>query len=189
MKRFFFLLFIFFPFFACPIFAANTYTLDNGHSYVLWRINHFGFSNPSGKWMADGTLILDENNPENSKVNVTIHVANVDTGIPKLNEHLKTADFFDVKKFPTATFVSEKITVIGKDKAKIQGMLTVHGVSKPITLDVKLNKLAMSPITNKQTAGFSATATLLRSDYGINKYLPGLGDKVSIDIEVEATKN
>lgn len=169
-----------------PAIAADTYTLDNTHSYVLWHINHFGFSNPSGKWMADGTLMLDEKKPQDSKINVTIKVANIDTGIPKLDEHLKTADFFDVAQYPTATFVSDKIDVTGKDSAKVHGMLTIHGVTKPITLDVKLNKLGMSPIANKKTAGFTATATLKRSEFGINKYLPGLGDEVKINIEAEA---
>ncbi len=168
--------------------APETYTLDNTHSYVMWHISHFGFSNPAGKWMADGTLTLDEANPQNSKINVTINVDSMDTGIPKLETHLKSAEFFDVTKFPTATFVSDKVIVTGKDTAKVQGMLTVHGVTKPLTLNVKLNKLAISPITNKKTAGFTATATLKRSDYGMSAFLPGLSDTVKLDIEAEATK-
>ncbi|HVV68849.1 MAG TPA: YceI family protein [Gammaproteobacteria bacterium] len=168
--------------------AADQYTFDPGHTYVLWHINHFGFSNPSGKWMAEGTLTWDEAKPENDKVNIVIHTANITTGIPKLDEHLQSADFFDVAKFPTATFVSDKVDMTGKDKAKVSGTLTVHGVAKPVTLDVKLNKSGVSPITQKQTLGFSGSTTVKRSDFGIDKYLPGLGDDVKIEIEAEASK-
>jgi polyisoprenoid-binding protein YceI len=169
--------------------AAETYTLDASHTYVLWHINHFGFSNPSGKWMATGTLVLDEAKPQDSKLNVTINVAAIDTGIPKLDEHLKGAQFFDVKQFPTATFISNKIDVTGKNTAKVHGVLTLHGVSKPLTLNVTLNKIGENPITNKKTAGFTAHAQLLRSDFGINTLLPGLSDKVKLNIEAEAYKS
>lgn len=174
--------------FSLSTFGQEFYTLDPNHTYVLWHINHFGFSNPSGKWMASGTLILDEAKPQNSKVNVTINVADVVTGIQKLDEHLKTDTFFNVAKFPIATFMSDSVDVTGKNTARVHGILTVHGVSKPITLDVTLNKLGISPITNKKTAGFTAHTELKRSDYGISAYLPGLGDDVKIDIESEANK-
>lgn len=168
---------------------AETYTLDPNHSYVLWRINHFGFSNPSGKWMlAEGTVTLDQAKPQDSKVNVVIQVANVVTGIPELDEHLKGHLFFDAAKFPTATFVSDKVTITGSNTAKVHGILTMHGISKPVTLDVKLNKMGVNPISNKEAAGFSATTTLKRSDFGINTLLPGLADDVKINIEAEAYK-
>jgi polyisoprenoid-binding protein YceI len=171
------------------VYALDKYTLDNSHSYVDWKISHFGFSSPSGKWMADGTLELDQAKPQDSKVDVTINVANVITGIPKLDEHLKGEDFFDVAKYPTATFVSKKIVMTGKETAKVEGMLTLRGVTKPVTLDVKLNKAAVSPITNKMTAGFTATANIKRSEFGMTTYLPGLGDEVKLNIEVEANKS
>jgi filamentous hemagglutinin family protein len=110
------------------------------------------------------------------------------TGIPELDDHLRKDVFFDVKKFPTATFVSNKVVVTGKDAAKVSGILTVHGVSKPITLIVKLNKVGVNPITEKKTAGFTASTTLKRSDYNISTLLPGLGDEVKINIEAEAYK-
>lgn len=172
--------------FTLPAHAADTYTFDPNHTYVMWHINHFGFSNPSGKWLAQGTLVLDEANPQNSKVNVTINVADIVTGIPKLDEHLRTDTFFNVSQFPSATFVSDSVTVTGKNSAIVHGILTVHGVSKPVTLNVTLNKIGISPITQKKTAGFTASTTLKRSDFGISAYLPGLGDDVKIDIEAEA---
>jgi polyisoprenoid-binding protein YceI len=168
--------------------AAENYTIDPSHTAVLWHINHLGFSNPSGKWMAEGTLELDEAKPQNSKVNITIQVAHIVTGIDELNKHLKSKLFFDVEKFPTATFVSNKITMVNKNTAKVHGILTVHGVSKPITLSMKFNKSGMNPISNKQTVGFSGTAQLKRSDFGMNAFAPGLGDVVKINIEAEAYK-
>ena len=168
--------------------ATETYTLDPQHSYVLWHVDHFGFSKPSGKWFANGTLILDPAKPQNSKANMTVKVANVITGIPELDDHLNGKLFFDTAQFPTATFISNKINVTGKKTAKVQGILTVRGISKPITLNVTLNKIAENPITNKITAGFDATTEIKRSDFGITTLLPGLSDNVKINIEVEASK-
>lgn len=166
--------------------ATVTYTLDPDHTYVLWHINHFGFSNPAGKWVANGTLTLDKDKPQNSHVNATILVSNMITGLPELDKHLKTELFFNTAKYPTAAFVSDKVTITGKNSAKVHGTLTLRGIAKPITLTVKLNSIAMSPITNKETAGFTASTTLKRSDFGMNALSPGLGDDVKIDIEAEA---
>lgn len=168
--------------------ATETYILDPQHTYVLWHANHFGFSSPSGKWYANGKLILDETKPQNSKVDVTIQTANMDTGIKDLDDHLKGDLFFDVKKFPTATFVSNRVNVIGHNMANVYGVLTLHGISKPIMLAVRLNKIGDNFITNKKTAGFSATTKLKRSDFGITTLLPGVGDEVNINIEAEAYK-
>lgn len=177
-------------FFTCTAHAADTYTIDPNHSYVLWHISHFDFSHPSGKWMvAEGKLNLDKDKPQNSKVNVVIHVNDMITGIPELDKHLKGPLFFDTAKNPQATFVSDKVTVTGKNSATVHGILTVHGVSKPIVLNVKLNKIGISPITNKETVGFTATTNLKRSDFGMSTLLPGLGDQVQINIEAEAYKS
>lgn len=166
--------------------AEESYTLDPLHSYVLWHIDHFGFSYPSGKWMASGTLLLDQANPQNSKVNATIKVTDITTGVPELDKHLREPLFFDVAKYPTATFISNKVDVTGKDTALVYGTLTLHGVSKPVILNVKLNKLGQNPINNKMGAGFSASSKIKRSDFGITTLLPGLGDDVTLDIEAEA---
>jgi polyisoprenoid-binding protein YceI len=174
--------------FAVSAQAAETFTLDPNHTYVLWHVSHFGYSNPSGKWLAEGTVVLDKDTPQNSKVNVTIRVADVVTGIQELDDHLRGKVFFDVAQFPIATFVSNKVHVTGKNSAKVEGTLTVHGVSKPVTLDITLNKAGVSPITNKMTVGFSGSTKLKRSDFGINTLLPGLGDEVKIDIQAEASK-
>jgi len=166
--------------------AADSYTLDPMHTSVTWTINHFGFSNPWGKFsMIDGTLTLDEQNPQNSQVSVTIPVDDMVTGIDKLDAHLKSKEFFDTTTYPTATFVSSKVTLTGKDTAKVEGTLTLHGVSKPEVLNVTLNKIGEN-MFKKKTAGFSATTTIKRSDFGITTYLPMLGDDVKLYVESEA---
>jgi polyisoprenoid-binding protein YceI len=177
---------------AAPAQAADTYTLDPMHTQVVWSISHFGFSSPSGKFaQVEGTLTLDEKNPENSKVNATIKLANLVTGIDKLNEHLLGDSFFDAAKFPTATFTSTKVETAGKDMAHVTGDLKVRGITKSVVLEVKLNRIAEN-MMHKKTAGFSATTELKRSDFGMSTYLakpgegPMLGDEVKLEIETEA---
>lgn len=166
--------------------AAETYKLDPNHTAITWHVNHFGFSTPSGKFMnVDGQVVLDEVNPALSSVNVTINVADINSGVAKLDEHLKTPDFFDVVKFPTATFTSKKVELTGKNTAKVEGDLTLHGVTKPVILDVKLNQIGENMMKLK-TAGFTASTTIKRSEFGISTYVPNLGDDVKIDIESEA---
>lgn len=169
-------------------YAAETYTIDPEHSYVLWQINHLGFSTQAGKWYASGTLVLDKEKPQNSKVDVTINVADMVTGLPELDKHLKGKLFFNTDEFPKATFVSDKVTLTGKKSAKIHGILTVHGVSKPVTLNVKLNQDAVNPLTESPTVGFTGNTTIKRSDFGMMTLLPKLGDEVKIDINVEASQ-
>lgn len=169
-------------------YAIENYSFDQSHSYVDWKISHFGYSSPSGKWYVQGKLQLDKNKPQDSKVSATIDVAAIVTGLPKLDKHLKGALFFDVAKYPTATFVSDTVTVTGEKNASVHGELTLHGVTKPVTLNVSLNKVGVSPVTDKMTAGFSATTNIKRSDFGMNS-LPGLGDDVKLTIEAEAIKD
>lgn len=171
------------------VFAApETFKLDSEHTYVLWSIKHLGFSNQSGKWYANGALVLDKENPVDSKVDVTIDLNKMITGIPALDKHLKGKQFFDVAKYPKATFVSNKVVMAGKDAAKVEGVLTLHGVSKPVTLDVKLNQEGLNPITNNRTVGFSGTAVIKRSDFGMTTLIPALSDEVELKIEAEASQ-
>ncbi|QRN03829.1 hypothetical protein GH742_08045 [Legionella sp. MW5194] len=178
---------VFFSALSLPLFAApEKLVIDDQHSYVLWRIQHLGFSTQSGKWYVKGSLLLDKDNPQNSKVEATIDVANFVTGIPELDKHLGDKLFFDVKQYPTAQFVSDKVELTGKNTAKVTGTLTVRGVSKPVTLDVTLNKVGKNPVSERMTVGFTATTTLKRSDFGLKAFLPDLGDEVSIEIGAEA---
>ena len=168
---------------------AVKYQIEPNHAYALWFANHFGFSNQSGKFSdVSGEIIFDEAKPANSSVEVTIKIASLVTGLAKFDQHLKSADFFDVEKFPTAKFVSKKIKVTDKDNSKIEGDLTMHGVTKTVILDAKMNKSEVSVITQKPTIGFSATTEINRSEFGLNYAIPGVADKVKLFIEVEANR-
>ena len=189
MKKIFISCLITLLFFICHSgFASEIYTLDPTHTEVLWHINHLGFSNPSGKWMASGTLVLDEDNLINCQVRAIIQTADLVTALPELDSQLKSPLFFDVKRFPTATFVSNKIGRIGKQVAFVEGILTLHGVAKPVKLLVKLNKIGKNSFSNKKTVGFTASTKIKRSDFGMTSYMPGLSDEVNINIEAEAYK-
>ena len=170
-------------------FAADVYKIEPNHSSVTFQYTHFGFSHPTGKFMnAVGQVNLDKADPSKSSVEVSFDIAGVNPGVPALDAHLKTADFFDAAKFPTATFKSTKVEVTGKDTAKVTGDLTIHGVTKPVTLDVKLNKLDMHPMMKKEDAGFTATATIKRSDFGMGAYVPAVSDQIDLYIEAETLK-
>lgn len=168
--------------------AEEKYTIDLQHSFVVWRVDHLGFSTQTGKWPANGFILLDNNDPSKSKVDVTIKINTLVTGIAELNKHLEAPLFFDATKYPTATFVSQKINLLSKDTASVQGNLTLHGVTKPVTLQVHLNKMGANPVNDKMSVGFSADTAINRSDFGIKGFLPMVGDKVHLVIDVEAQK-
>ena len=166
--------------------APVTYTLDPGHTMVLFSWNHFGFSNPTANLnQVDGTLVYDEAAPTKATVEVTLPLSGLDTFVPKLDEHLKSADFLDAAKYPTVTFKSTKVAEAGKGKFKITGDLTVHGVTKPVTLDATLNKVGPHPMMKVQSIGFDATATIKRSDFGVGAYVPNVSDEIRIHITTE----
>jgi polyisoprenoid-binding protein YceI len=166
--------------------APITYTLDPGHTMVLFSWSHFGFSNPTADLGGvQGTLVYDAAAPTKATVDVTLPLSALDTHVPALDEHLKKPDFFDAEKYPTVTFKSTKVAVAGKDKLKVTGDLTVHGVTKPVILDVTVNKVGEHPMLKAPAAGFNATATIKRSDFGIGAYVPAVSDEIKIAITTE----
>lgn len=170
-----------------PGLETRTYNLDPHHTNIIWHVNHFGFSNPSGRFgIVKGNILWNDLKPEQTTLDVTIDVAGLATGMDDFNTHIKSADFLDAAKYPTATFTSTKVLPMGHDAAKVTGNLTLHGVTVPVTLEVKLNKTGINPVSQKQTVGFSAKGTLKRSDFGISKYVPDVSDEVTLDIEAEA---
>jgi len=173
--------------FSVPANAAETYKFDPNHTNINWSANHFGFSTPSGKFAeSEGALILDELNPNNSKVEITIKTTSIITGLPEFDNHLKGANFLNVAKFPTAKFVSTQVISQGTNMAKVSGNLTLLGITKPVVLDARLNKLALNPFSQRKTAGFSAKIIINRSEFGMNFGTPGVSDEVKINIEAEA---
>lgn len=169
-----------------PISKTETYVFDPNHTYVTWAVNHFGFSRVSGKFMAEGSLTVDPVNPQNSKVDVTIHTNNSNTGIAELDDILKGASFFNITKYPSATFVSNSVHMTGKNTADVAGVLTVRGIAKPVTLQMTLNKVGEHPFYMKKSVGFSGSAAVKRSDFGMTGYLPGVDDHVELYMQSEA---
>lgn len=167
--------------------AALTYKIDPNHTDVVASWSHFGFSNPVAHFgKVDGTITYDPAKPAASKVEVTIPLDGLDSHVADFDEHLKSADFFDAAKYPTITFKSTKVEAAGAKKLKVTGDLTVHGVTKPAVLDVTINKVGEQPMAKRAAAGFDATTTLKRSDFGIAKYVPNVSDEIKIRITTEA---
>ncbi|MCG5249422.1 YceI family protein [Methylorubrum extorquens] len=162
---------------------SGTYAVDPGHTQVGWRVSHMGFSNYAGGFSdVSGSLVLDPKNPAAAKLSVKIPVASVTTTSDKLTGELKGDQWLDAGKFPEMTFVSTKVAPAGKDKAKVTGDLTLHGVTKPVTLDVTLVGAGANPLNKKYTVGFEATGTLKRSDFGVKTYVPLIGDELHLTI-------
>lgn len=162
---------------------AGTYAVDPGHTQVGWRVSHMGFSNYAGGFSdVSGTLELQPKNPAAAKLSVKIPVASVTTTSAKLTDELKGDQWLDAAKFPDMTFVSTKVTPAGKDHAKVTGDLTLHGVTKPVTLDVTLVGACVNPLSKKYTVGFEATGTLKRSEFGVKTYVPLIGDELHLTI-------
>jgi len=178
--------------FFCLIFASELYAdtkkyvLDPHHTTVTWSVDHFGYTKITGKLLANGTLMLDKSKPQDAKITVTIDMDSMTTSILKFTKKLSGKDFFNFAKYPTATFVSHKIELTGKDSAKIYGTVTIHNISKPLVLNAKLNKMGIHEYRKKQVVGFSATTTLKRTDFDLGAYAPGVSDEVTINIELEA---
>ncbi len=174
---------------AIPTFASATeYKLDESHTYVGFEISHLGFSTTYGRFEdLKGTLSFDEAKPEASKVNVSIETDSLKTGFEKRDEHVEGPDFLNVKKYPKMTFKSTKVTVTSKNTGTLTGDLTLHGVTKPVTLDVTFNKAGPSPLKPEiLVAGFNASGTIKRSDFGITTYVPAISDEVKLVISTEA---
>ena len=163
------------------------YDLDARHTQVRFGWSHFGFSHQQGRFdQVDAQFQFDAADPTHSTLSVTIPIASIDTGVPALDEHLKSADFFDAARFPTATFKSTRVEAAGPRALKVSGDLTLHGVTKPVVLDVTINEVGPYPMGGRPAAGFDATATLKRSDFGITQYVPKVSDEIALSITTEA---
>lgn len=172
-----------------PQTVAERYVFDKAHTQILFFVNHLGFSMSQGEFLDfDGHFMYDEANPENSSIDVVIKTASIDMDDEKWDDHMKNEDFFDVEKFPEMTFKSTDIEVTGENTANITGDLTILGVTKPVTLAVTHNKTGIHPYSKKKHAGFSATATIDRTQWGMNYGVPNVGEEVEIRLEVEGSQ-
>lgn len=169
--------------------AAEKYDIDPTHTQVQFTYSHMGFSNITGRFdQVQGDFQFDVADPTKSSVSITIPVSSISTGVGKLDEHLLKADFFDATQFPTATFQSTGVTAAGEGKLALAGDLTIHGVTRPVVLDVTINGIGEHPMRKLPAAGFDARTKIKRSDFGVGAYVPAVGDEVTISITVEATR-
>jgi polyisoprenoid-binding protein YceI len=160
---------------------AGTYHTDPDHTQVMFGVNHFGFSMYYGRFaLPTGTLTLEPRTPAASTLDITIPTATVSTPSDKLTGELKSADWLDAGQFPTITFHSVSVKPTGAGKADVTGNLTLHGVTKPVTLHVTLIGAGPNPFFKVYTVGFSATGSLKRSEFGVSKYVPAVGDEVTL---------
>lgn len=173
--------------FAFSAYGVDTYKVDPVHSSVIFGIKHNGVTNFYGAFKEiSGTVTFDAADPSKSSVELTVPVENIDTRSEKRDQHLKSPDFFNAKQFPAITFKSNKIEGNG-DSYKISGDLTIHGVTKPITVDFKRGPDGKGG-QGKTVGGGETRFTIKRSDYDMKFMVGPLGDDVNIVLSLEGAK-
>ena len=183
-----------FPALVLPSLAATAapvrYALDPVHTRVLFAVEHAGFSKALGTVSgSSGTLVFDPDDWAAATLEVTVPLRRADLGDAKWNEATLARNLLDAERFPDAHFVSTKVEASDATHAKVTGNLTLHGVTRPVTLDVTLNALKRHPLPPfRRTAGFSATATLSRAAFGVDAWKSMIGDTVELRIEAEAVR-
>lgn len=169
---------------------AEPFAIDDSHTHAVFTVNHLGMSTIFGEFTAiGGTFDLDTEHPENSAIDITIDIASLDTGFEARDTHFLSPDFFDVETYPTATFTSTAVEMTGDATAEVTGDLTLRGHTRPVVLEVTLNGLLDDhPMIDgtQAYAGFTATTTLVRSEWGLGLYAPAVADEVGVRIEMEA---
>ena len=177
--------------------AADTFTLDRQHTEVRFSWDHLGLSRQSGRFTdVTGTVQFDAEKPETSKVDVSIPVASLTTGVAALDTQLtKTREYFDVAANPAITFKSASVRQTGDKTAELIGDLTINGITKPVTMAVVWNYIGDHPLAainptyaGKTVAGFSARTHILRSEWGMTRIIPLVSDEIRISIEAEMSK-
>lgn len=165
---------------------ADNYIVDNAHSGVVFRVQHMGISWTHGRFNdVAGTFTIDAGDPAKSSFTMTMKTQSIDTGNKARDQHLTGPDFFNAKQYPTIAFKSTSVKP-GKDGYEVTGDMTMHGVTKPITFALTGGKTA--EMQGMKRIGFSTDFAIKRSDFGISKFLEGVGDEVFISVSFEGTK-
>jgi polyisoprenoid-binding protein YceI len=169
--------------------ATSSYTIDPKHTFPSFEINHLGFSIQRGRFdKTSGKVLLDPKLGQ-GKIYIFIETTSISTGLAELEKHLRSNEFLDAARYPKITFVSDKLTFNKDQLVAADGIMTLHGISKPVHLTVDHFYCGMNLIVMKDTCGANAITTIKRSDFGVDKYVPKVGDEVKIAIQVEATKD
>lgn len=168
---------------------AGSYVLDKTHASLTAKIMHLGFSQYTFRFKGlDSTFNFDPATIPATKMTVTVDVKSIDTGDAKFDAELAGSDWLDAAKYPTMTFVSTNVVTGPDGKGQVVGDLTLHGVTKPVTLDVTFNGVGGGFRPGEVRLGFSAVGKIKRSDFGVSKYIPIVGDDMTLLVEVEYTK-
>lgn len=169
---------------------SGDYQVDPTHAYINFQYNHLGLSNPTLSF-DDFTieLNLDNADPSQSSVSVSIATDSIVTGSDIFKEHLSSGDWLDTEQFPTISFESSSIEPMGDDMYKVMGDATVKGITQPLTLDVTVNAAMNHPMSGKPVIGLDATGSLLRSDFDLGKFAPNISDEMTLNISVEMLKS
>ncbi len=169
--------------------APVTYTLDPNHTYPSFAADHFGgLSVWRGKFNATSGKVVYDKDAKSGSIEVTVDMSSVDFGMPKLNEHAKSAEIFDATKYPTATFTGKFTKFTGATPTEAEGTLTMHGVTKPVTLKIDSFKCMQNPMSKKEVCGADASATLNRAEFGVNfGEKLGFKQEVKLQIQVEGS--
>jgi polyisoprenoid-binding protein YceI len=166
---------------------AETFRLDPVHSRVMFQVDHAGFSRAIGTFSGPtGVLSFDPERWQDATLDVVIRVDSLDLGDARWREKILDRTFLASDQFPEAHFTSTRVEPTGDGSGRVIGALTLHGVTREITLDVHLNALKRHPLTRRRTAGFSATATLVRADFGMDAWPNVVGGEIALVIEAEA---
>ena len=172
--------------------AAESFTIDPGHTYPHFKINHLGFSTMIGRFNeTSGKLTIDMKNKTGS-VDITINAASVDTAHKKRDDHLRSPDFLNATEFPEITYKSTSVMIHDDKSAHVEGTLTIMGTSKPVALHVTTMNCGIHPFDPKKqkfVCGFDAETKIKRSDFGITYGAPGIGDDMELFFEVEAVRD
>src|ERR1700761_5799864 len=174
---------------ASAVAAPVTYTLDPNHTYPSFAADHFGgLSVWRGKFDSTSGKVVYDKDAKSGSIEVTVDMTSIDFGMPKLNEHAKSAEIFDAAKYPTATYSGKFTKFNGATPTEAEGTLTMHGVTKPLTLKINSFLCKQNPMSKKEVCGADASATLNRADFGVNfgdKY--GFKQEVTLQIQVEGS--
>ncbi|MFT3805817.1 YceI family protein [Arenimonas sp.] len=173
----------------CAEAKLEQYRLDPVHTRVAFQVSHAGFSNPVGSFSGvQGELRFDPDDWASSRVEVRIPLATLSLGDADWQKRILDPTFFDAERYPTATFRSLRVEKIDDTHGRLHGELTLHGKTQPVSLDFVFNALKRHPLTFRRTAGFSASGTLRRGDFGIDAWKNLVGDEVKLIIEAEAIR-
>ncbi|WP_027458724.1 YceI family protein [Dechloromonas agitata] len=168
--------------------APETYVADSSHTFSRFSYSHFGYSTQQSRFNKNSGKVVFDKVAKTGSVDIVIDTKSVDTGSDTFNEHIQGEDFLDTAKYPTATFKSTRVIFEGDKPAKIEGNLTLKGVTKPVTLTVTSFQAMPHPMVKKDAIGANAYTVVKRSEFNAGKYAPYVGDDVRIEVAIEAIK-